>query len=152
MLTVSKLSRLQKAILMELLEAPKIGERMDRLSWAVIKRLNKPNYVWDVDEHAKRLYEELKLKDPALAWKIKEIVYALHSKRRVQTAAFRAAFSRALRRLERRGLVELLHLRLEKEGDELIWYDYIDKRRKNRVRLTEKGREVALKFLDARSS
>jgi hypothetical protein len=129
----AKLSKMQKAILLELLssEAGFHGRwvPIGYLSWRVIRRLGNPRHVWDMERAARELARE----DPAAARVIAPLLPLLHRQRQLQTESFRAAFSRSLRRLKERGLVELWG-----------WG-----RRKTMARLTEAGRAAAAQLSTA---
>ena len=148
----SKLSRMQKTTLKHLKDTGKHGIYVTTLSHLVAEELDKDGdkildrgkakqgVIRDMEkgkisvEHGK-LFLELH--------RMREKNY--RTKERVLSSSFRASFSRSLKRLEKRGLIESI-VKAECEIDGQLYHYIRGDGKTNRVILTEKGKETAKKL------
>ena len=155
MLTVSKLSQQQKAILECLYKSYKepgfLPEgywcHVGRLSWFVAHRFNRGHNhrVWDAKLAKVEVAKKLKGRDLAMAF---YIIERGHRKPQLLTEKHRASFCRSLKRLEERGLIKrYVALKTEKRDGKWFWVWYVGDGRTQYVELTDKGIEVTRKML-----
>lgn len=146
MLTVSKLSKLQKAILTALKDSDEFwGNRVTYLAHEIAKRMEKrrdENIIYK--ERRKQLIYQKVMKGEM------EADWGYFAMDRIQgdllTPKFRATFSRSLKRLEQRGLINrIVYMGSEERNGESYWVQYslFGNKRTCRVILTKTGREVA---------
>lgn len=130
--SLRKLSLMQKIILKFLVETEGGGCYISELSWFIARMFNSEHgdRIWDATEQKKQLLEEFQKNRSKESYELTmatfRVIDIFHRKREMLTEKHRASFSRSLRRLDTRGLVE-------RRGG---W-------RANYVKLTEFGCEVA---------
>lgn len=172
MLTVSKLSKMQKTILENLFSrevtSPYLPSgywvTITSLSWVVAEKFNNghKDRIWDDQKQKEQLLErytentkdcfnedgnfksEQSRQKATTEYKatmqICNIINLFHKKRKRLTLKHRVSFSRSLKRLENRKLVECyVDLRTEKEAGTWFWVWYKGSGRRKYVKLTVEG-------------
>jgi len=139
-------------------------KNVSTVSWFVAHRFNRGHRdrIWDDKLHKLQLLQEaeerirtltdeegnfpseeareeaLKIRDFYLT--VFRLIDGAHRQTQRLTEKHRASFSRTLKRLERRGLVEcLVDLRVEQHGERWFWVPYVGDGRTRYVRLTAEG-------------
>ena len=141
-----KLSKIQKAILECLYTTKGYWCHVRKISWFVADRFNRGHNdrIWDAKVAKIELSKKLKSEDLQMAFRIIDG----HQKSQLLTEKHRASLSRALKRLENRGLLErFVTAKIEERDGKSFWVFYVGYGKTCYVRLTERGKEACSKML-----